>query len=145
MRKSDKQHREAQVKELKKLLMMKQVAKADRYYFDSTVRKYFCIWIEKFIEAIKSKNMMISNIDESIQQSLNPKPFNQMAASQKSKSREQNSAAKKLVSKQKQSHTTLSKSELEDDSSKLYDQNFNNNSKSLNSHMLLNQLSSPGQ
>lgn len=32
--------------------------KADRYFFDITTRKFFCIWIEKYIEAIKTKSQL---------------------------------------------------------------------------------------
>jgi hypothetical protein len=34
---------------LKQLAMLQNLQTADRYYFDLTIRKYFCVWIERFI------------------------------------------------------------------------------------------------
>jgi len=56
---------------LTRLAEMQHVEKADTFHRDLTIRKFFCVWIEQFIEALKQKK---TRSDTSIS-SANPKPL----------------------------------------------------------------------
>lgn len=41
---------------MKKLMKKQELIRAKKFHYDNTVRKFFCVWIERFIDRIREQN-----------------------------------------------------------------------------------------